>query len=108
MNGGIFGFAFTRRNISCRTLYALKNLDSRYLLWGQKSIDKYSEFLLEHQPDHILGLGIYTGRDQTKIRIETKCSNIFKKQFIEGNSQKELEIKPFLKPGDDRKFSLHS
>lgn len=86
----LFGFAFTRRNISCRTLYSLKEIDHRYLLWGKKSIDKYLEILLKEQPEYILGLGIYTGRDQSKIRIETKCIT---------PSGKELVISPFLKPG---------
>lgn len=94
-NGKLFGFAFTKRNISYQTLYCLRNIDCCYLLWGEKSINKYLEFLLEHQPEFILGLGIYTGRDQKKIRIETKCSNGLSK----------TDINPFLKPYQNSIFA---
>lgn len=86
----IFGFAFQLRNISCRTLYNLPNLNHRTLLWGSRSIDKYLNFLLDKQPDHILGLGIFFGRVSPIIRIETICHT----------DNEILPINPFLSPGN--------
>lgn len=97
----LYAFAFSRRNISSSTLYNLNNLDNRYLLFGKVSIDKYCEKLLKDQPEYILGMGIYTGRDQTHLRIETRCSNKFRREYINSNSLIELEIKPFVDPSED-------
>lgn len=100
-------FAFTRRNISCQTLYQLKNrkIDHRYLLWGEVSIDLYTKQLLHDQPDYILGLGRYGGRDKDKIKIERTCSNQFGKRLLGNDNYEELEINSFLKPG---KLSIYS
>ncbi len=94
----LYGFAFSRKNISCSTLYSLKNIDNRYLLWGEASMDKYCEKLLKDQPEYILGLGIFTNRskDKQSIRIETICSNKFRSKFIEGDQFQENSITPFL------------
>lgn len=91
----IFGFAFQLRNISCHTLYNLPNLDHRTLLWGTRSIDKYLNFLLDKQPDYILGLGIFFGRVSPIIRIETICHT----------DTAVFPINPFLSPG---KMSIYS
>lgn len=52
-----------------------------------------------------LGQGIYSGADQDKIRIETKCSNKFRNDFIEGNNYEELLINPYLKPSMLSKYA---
>lgn len=101
----IFGFAFTKRNISCQTLYKLQNLDNRYLLFGEASIDKYCEYLIKHNPEYILGLGIYGGRNKEYIHIETMCNNLFKKKLIDLKEYKEIEIKPFAIENELAKYS---
>lgn len=73
----IYGFAFSGLS---SLLYRLKEIDCCYLIFGEASINKYIEFLLHDQPEYIIGLGLYSGKDQDKIRIETLCSN--KKQLM--------------------------
>ncbi|MCK9368855.1 hypothetical protein M0R04_02650 [Candidatus Dojkabacteria bacterium] len=100
----IYAFAFTKRNISCQTLYNIKNLGSRCLLWGKVSIEKYIKKLLADQPEYILGLGQYTGRDNDCIWMETECSSRF------GNNKNDIEhlrIEPFLKETEPIKKSNH-
>ncbi len=101
----IYGFAFQKSNISSITLYQLKNIDCCYLVWGTSSIETYLDFLLQHQPAHILGLGAYTGKDQDKIRIEQTCTNKFRNGFIEGNSLETIQINPYLKSNPTSKFA---
>ena len=50
-------------------------------------------------------MGIYTGKDRDKMRIETVCTNKFRKEFIQGNTLQELIINPFLKPFKISKFA---
>ncbi len=95
----IYGFAFTKRNISSYTLYNLTGLDRRNLLWGVKSIKQYCDILLHDQPNYILGLGIYTGRDKDKIRIEQSCSNRYRSKIIHNETELQVPINPFIQPG---------
>lgn len=95
----MYGFAFIK-NLSSKVLYKLRNVDCCYLLAGKSSIDKYMEFLLHDQPENILGMGVYTGRDQDKIRIETKCSNKFRNKLIKENSLIEYDIDSFITPSE--------
>jgi len=67
----------------------LKNIDCCYLVFGISSIEQYLNFLTQGQPKYILGLGVYTGIDQDKIRIEEICTSKFKNGFINGD---KLEI----------------
>lgn len=102
----VYGFAFGKGNVSTYTLWRLKNIDCCYQLFGETSIDHYIDhFLLHDQPGYILGIGIYSGIDQDKIRIEAKCTNQFRNDFMEGNYLKELDIKPFLKPNQSAKLA---
>lgn len=103
----IYGFAFGKGNVSAYTLWKLRNIDCCYQVFGEGSIDGYIDnFLMREQPGYILGLGIYSGRDQDKIRIETKCSNKFRNGFMDdGKKLIEFDINPFLEPGEMSKFS---
>jgi len=103
----ISGFAFSKHNVSARTLWRLKNINSCYQVFARASIEKYLEHLQLEKPTHILGLGIYTGKETDKVRIETRCNNRFKGEIInvenkgfDSLKQETLEINPFLKPGD--------
>mgnify|MGYP000328605973 CR=1 FL=1 len=84
----IYGFAFGSVR---RLLYRLKEINCCYLLFGERSIEKYLEFLIHDQPHYILGLDLYSGIDQDKIRIETICTNKFRNKFVFGD---KLIIKP--------------
>jgi hypothetical protein len=52
-----------------------------------------------------LGLGVYSGRDQDKIRIEKSCTNKFRNDFIEGDGLIEIKIIPYLKPSQNSKYA---
>ncbi len=91
-------FAFTRRNISCQTLYGVDGFDHRTLLWGVASIDRFVQKLLADQPDYILGMGIYGGRDREHIRIETTCFNKFRRKEIMPGAPEKLDIPYFVQP----------
>ena len=96
MTARLFGFAFTRFNISARTLYGLSNIDHRYLLWGEASMGSYLKLLIENQPKYILGMGIYTGKDKDYIKIETVCTNQFRRSFMSEDSLLTQSINPFV------------
>ncbi len=108
----LYGFAFVR-NISSTVLHQLEGIDHRIILYKKPSIDSFIGKLVRDQPEYILGLGRYTGRDQVRIRIETVCTNRFGKQNIvnenppshfanaqasEGHGFRSLQINPFLSP----------
>ncbi|MBU0569397.1 hypothetical protein KKB40_01280 [Patescibacteria group bacterium] len=102
----VYGFAFTKNNISVRTLYKLKNVDCCYQVFGKVSIDGYIDsFLSREQPEYILGMGVYSGKDQDKIRIETKCTNKFRNGFMNGSQLEKIDIHPFLKPHSLTKYA---
>jgi pyrrolidone-carboxylate peptidase len=90
----VFAFAFAHTNTHT-ILTNLEHIDHKQLLHREASINKYIEFLLQHQPTYILGLGKYTRRDQDKIRIET----------IFTNESLEIRIQPFLKPSTNSKYA---
>lgn len=99
----IYGFAFGR-NLSASVLWRLKNIDCCYQIFPN-NLDRYLQMLLHDQPEYILGLGVYSGVDQDKIRIETKCSNQFRNDFIKGNEFEEILISPYLKPSILTKYA---
>ncbi len=92
----IYGFAFGR-NLSAYILWRLREIDCCYEIFPN-NLDQYLQMILHDQPECILGLGVYSGVDQDKIRIETKCSNQFRNDFIEGNKIEDISIDPYLKP----------
>ncbi len=59
----------------------------------------------EHSPKHILGLGRYSGRDRSQIRIETKCTNKFRNNVL-GQELKSLEIPYFITPDENFKLAI--
>lgn len=96
----VYGFALGGTS---RILYCLKDIDCCYVVFPN-NIDHYVDMLLHDQPLYILGLGLYSGIDQDKIRIETICSNQFRNNYEGGKSQK-IQISPFLKPNSQMKFA---
>ena len=65
----IYGLAFRKDDLGAYTLRRLKNIDCCYQIWPN-NLESYLTDLLHNKPEYILGLGIYSGRDQDKIRIE--------------------------------------
>jgi pyrrolidone-carboxylate peptidase len=67
------------------------NFPDTYIIEGNKvAIAEFVDHLKAVNPDKILGLGSYSGRDQDQIRIETQCSNKFGNNILGG----KLEILP--------------
>jgi len=92
MTNEIYGFALS--GSTNQILWQLKQIDCCYFVFPN-NISHYLQMLLMDQPTYILGLGSYSGVDQDKIRIETKCSNRFRNDFVDGSQYKEIAIEPF-------------
>lgn len=88
-------FAF--RNRSHQVQQALNSAISKFVLTPD-TIEDYVAELIRAQPDYILGLGEYTGRDQEQLRIETIAKNQFRNQAITLNRPlgQECKIMQFL------------
>lgn len=89
----LYSFALTS-NLG-RLLYQLKSSDCCYIVYGN-NIDHYLKMLLHDQPSHILGLGIYSGIDKDKIRVETITTNRFRSNPIETYAPEEIKINNYL------------
>jgi pyrrolidone-carboxylate peptidase len=100
----LYSFAFGG-NLSAQVLHCLDSaIDHRYFI-RPKNLNRYLEILVNDQPEYILGMGLYAGRDQDKIRLELKCSNKFKNQILDYPNFVELKINPFLTPLDYSKLA---
>lgn len=100
----IYGFAFGKGNISAYTLWRLKNINCCYQVFPN-NFDSYLNFLTHDQSEYILGLGVYSGGDQDKIRIEKVCTNKFRNDIVEGDGLIEKKIDPYLKPSENSKYT---
>lgn len=95
-------FAF-RHTIAEEILKHLKlpgNVDKILLDSSVEAVDHFIATTNFSQYQHILGLGMYSGRDQDKIRIETECISQFR------NNKQNLEILPipyFIEPSEHMK-----
>jgi pyrrolidone-carboxylate peptidase len=68
----IIGFAF-KENLSAQILSKIKVHKRFYIASHYNEIDRFVTELIIHKPRYILGLGMYSGRDREKLRIETQC-----------------------------------
>jgi hypothetical protein len=86
-------------------MYSIKHVDFYYQIFPN-NLDRFFNILLKDQPNYILGLGIYTGRDQDKIRIETTCTNRVNNNYADSDSQlRSLAINYFVKPQQHSKLA---
>ncbi|GEM_PF-2300452 len=97
----LLAFAF-KGNISEQVLSKLHISDSLYLHSTTESIALFLRKIQTIQSRFILGLGMYSGRDRDKLRMETICSNRFRNSIL-GNTVKYWKINYFLKPNADVK-----
>jgi pyrrolidone-carboxylate peptidase len=67
---------------------------------NEANLDSYLRVVVRDQPQHIIGLGIYTGKDQEAIRIETTAKNQFRNMTIESTASMDdtIEQSSFLTP----------
>ncbi len=85
-------------------LYKLQSVSSCYILF-ENNLNHYLEMIRHEQPDAVLGLGRYSGRDQDKIRVETRFTNRFRNDFIDDRSEKVISVEPFFEVPDDMKIA---
>lgn len=86
----LVGFAFKRTN-SGEILKMLSLSPKFYINSKYSYIERFVEELIALQPTHILGTGMYSRRDNDKLRIETHYSKNGKKHpmnyFIQPSSK---------------------
>lgn len=93
----IYTFGFTANNVSSKILYKLKSIDCCYLIWSN-NIEHYLQMLLHDQPQFILSMGAYSGKDSEAIRIETAVNNKFRNIPIDTGKPQAISLFPFLQP----------
>ena len=108
-NLSLYIFAFAK-NISAQVMHEIHSqinypITHKHLLSGQNSLPKYLNILLKKQPEYILGLGKYSGHDQSKIRIETIAKNRFRNSEILQNGAEQIKVPYFLQPTTHSKIA---
>ena len=98
------GFAF-KGNSSENILAKLNWADEKFALSGASSIKRLLEMIGIEKFQLILGLGVYTGRDQDKIRIEQVCTNKFRNDLISINAPEKYQISSFLTSLKNSKYA---
>lgn len=98
----LYTFAFA--NISGRVVSKLTDTTGRAIL-RPSTINQYIEELVLKQPQFILGLGEYTGKDQNLVRIESQCKNQFRNNKIDPSLPIDTTLSwiPFLSKTDKSK-----
>lgn len=98
----LYTFAFA--NISGQVVSKLTDTTGNTIL-RPSTINQYIEELVLKQPQYILGLGEYSGKDQNLIRIETECKNQFRNNQIDPSLPIETTLtwKAFLAKNDKSK-----
>ncbi len=99
----IVSFAF-QGTIAENVLRHLNLPTKKIISNSSQAIQEYIDQLIITQPQYILGLGQYTGRDQDKLRIETICTNKFRSTVL-GNSLITKPLSSFLKPSQHTKYA---
>jgi pyrrolidone-carboxylate peptidase len=85
-------------------LYKLNCVNSCYILF-ENNLKHYLKMIAHDKPDAVLGLGTYSGRDQDKIRVETRFTNQFRNDYIDGDLERVISISPFFKLSDRMKLA---
>ncbi len=85
-------------------LYKLRRVSSCYVLF-ENNLNHYLKMIHHEQPDAVLGLGTYSGKDQGKIRVETRFTNQFRNDYIDGESEKVISTEPFFDLPNEMKLA---
>ena len=97
----IFSF---QHNLTEKVLKGIDVGEKFSVLSHEVYISKFVQQLLKSNPPFVLGLGIYSGRDNDTLRIETVCSNKFK-NTVQGPVLYQRSITPFLQPLNKSKLA---
>lgn len=65
-------------------------------------IEEFIESTDFKEYDYILAMGMYSGRDQYRIRIETECSSRFRNT---GSNEEKIRVPYFMQPTNEMKFT---
>jgi hypothetical protein len=65
-------------------------------------IEKFIESTDFNEYDYILAMGMYSGRDQDRIRIETECSSRFRNT---GSNEEKIRVPYFMQATNGMKFA---
>ena len=90
----IIFFSF-RGTFSEKVLNALPVSEKYFILSNLAEIDVFIQRIAFLEPDFVIGFGDYSGKDQDRLRIETICTNKFRKSLPDSNLI-ELGISEFL------------
>lgn len=91
----ISAFAF-KNTISGKVLSYLNIKDKVILNSNKENINYYIYKIKQEKPDYILGLGEYSGRDSSQLRLEQSCTNKFRND-IDGSILIRHKIESFIK-----------
>lgn len=94
-------FAFTN-TIAARVLQRLNVANAKLVRSDVQSIEQLVTEIVEQRPSKVVGLGQYTGRDQDKLRIETRCNNAFRNTLLH---EPKLDMQPFVSPRQHSKYA---
>lgn len=102
----IYAFGFGKNNISAQVLGRLQNADLKYQIFPN-NIEHFTQILITENPEYILGMGLYSGIDKDKIRIETRCTNQFRNGPIDKflPTSRSIEINNFVPMAAGFKYS---
>lgn len=102
MAGLIFAFKGT---VAQKCLKYLQTDAEKVLLDSSKTaIDQLVRKILEGTYDYVVGMGSYSGRDDSVIHIEQQCTSQFRNQK---DDLQVIQIPYFLKPTSLMKVSSH-
>jgi hypothetical protein len=79
-----------RRNLSERVLKELKVTNQFTITSSLSGIISALNYVVKNKFDSVVALGVYYGRDQDKVRIETHCGNKFRNNIILGVTKTNL------------------
>lgn len=84
-----------RGNISQKVVESLP-VERKYIIPNSlEGVEKFVEFVKKNKPSKVLLFGMYSGKDQDKLRIETFCTNKFR-NTIDEESLKVIPIPYFF------------
>ena len=64
---------------------------------SMRAIDELTIKIQQQDPNYILGMGMYSGRDKDRLRIEKYCSSQFRD---DKNTLEQLTLPHFIRQGD--------
>lgn len=90
-----FAFAGTNSDQVLRKI-THPGIEKHYLKSEMNYLEAFLDYLRMAEPDFILGMGQYSGRDKEYIRVEMLCRNKFRRAEINQGGKDEISIMPYF------------